>query len=141
MSIDSFDHYTVRCKDLEATSRFYERALGLSYRPRLDRPIPGAVISIGDREVVHLFQATPDQDAVFARMEPSDEETAEWRTGRLHHVEFWASDLKGMKERLTNEGVPFSERTLPDKHQISTRDPDGIAVGLNFQLSELQTGA
>ena len=141
MPIDSFDHYTVRCKDLEATSRFYERALGLNCRPRLDRPVPGAVVSIGDREVVHLFQASAEQDAVFARMEPSDEETAQWRTGRLHHVEFWASDLQGMRERLAAEGAEFSERTLPDKHQISTRDPDGIAVGLNFQLSEMESGA
>lgn len=138
MSIDSFDHYTLRCKDLEATSRFYEHALGLNVKPRLDRPIPGAVVSIVDREVVHLFQATPEQQAVFARLQPADEETAQWRTGRLHHVEFWASDLPGMKQRLQDAGVEFSERTLPDKHQVQLRDPDETQIGLNFQLSELQ---
>lgn len=137
MAIEAFDHYTVRCRDLQASWRFYEQALGLDCRPRLDRPIPGAVVSIGEREVVHLFQASPEQEAVLARLEPPDAEAAEWRTGRLHHVEFWAKDLPGMRARLQAAGAAFSERTLPDKHQISTRDPDGVAVGLNFPLAEL----
>ena len=40
-----------------------------------------------------------------------------------------------MKQRLSNEGVHFSERTLPDKHQVQTHDVDGVAVNLNFPLS------
>jgi catechol 2,3-dioxygenase-like lactoylglutathione lyase family enzyme len=137
LAIESFDHYTIRCKDLDTTSRFYEQALGLNVRPRLDRPIPGAVVSIGALEVVHLFQATAEQDSVFARMEPSDEGTAAWRTGRLHHVEFWAKGLAESRERLSAAGVTFSERTLPDKHQISVRDPDEVQIGLNFPIGEL----
>ena len=139
MAIQAFDHYTIRSRDLDATSRFYEQALGLNVRPRLDRPIPGAVVSIGELEVVHLFQATPEQDSVFARMEPSDEATAAWRTGRLHHVEFWANGLSQVRERLTAAGVAFSERTLPDKHQLSLRDPDEVQIGLNFPLGELNS--
>jgi catechol 2,3-dioxygenase-like lactoylglutathione lyase family enzyme len=139
LAIEAFDHYTIRCRDLDSTSRFYEQALGLSLRPRLDRPIPGAIVSIDEREVVHLFQATPEQDSVFARLEPSDEATAAWRTGRLHHVEFWAKELSQVRERLTAAGVAFSERTLPDKHQISLRDPDEVQIGLNFPLKELKS--
>jgi catechol 2,3-dioxygenase-like lactoylglutathione lyase family enzyme len=139
LAIEAFDHYTIRCRDLDSTSRFYEQALGLSVRPRLDRPIPGAVVSIGDVEVVHLFQATPEQQAVFTRMDPSDEATASWRTGRLHHVEFWAKGLSQVKERLAAAGVTFSERTLPDKHQLSLRDPDEVQIGLNFPLGELSS--
>jgi catechol 2,3-dioxygenase-like lactoylglutathione lyase family enzyme len=90
MSIDAFDHYTLRCKDLQATWRFYEQALGLNCRPRTGVPVPAAIVSIGDREVVHLFQASPEMEEIFARLEPTDEQTAQWRTGRLHHVEFWA---------------------------------------------------
>lgn len=138
MPITAFDHYTIRAKDLEATNHFYEQVLGLNCRPRTDRPIPGSVISIGDLEVVHIFQATPEQDAVFQRLQATDEETAEWRTGRLHHVEFWATDLPGVLKRLREHGVAYSERSLPDKHQIGVRDPDEIIVNLNFPLSEKQ---
>ncbi len=137
MSIESFDHYTVRSKDLQAAWRFYEQALGLNVRTRPGMPVPAAIVSIGDRETVHLFQASDEMESIFARMEPTDEQTAEWRTGRLHHVEFWAKDLGATRSRLAEAGVQFSERTLPDKHQLSMRDPDGIAVGLNFPLSEL----
>jgi catechol 2,3-dioxygenase-like lactoylglutathione lyase family enzyme len=141
MAINSFDHYTLRCADIDASWRFYEKALGLHV---IEREYPGskaAKVQIGDTDVVHMFQATSEQDAIFARMAPTDEETAAWRTGRIHHVEFWATDLAGARKRLNETGTPFSERTLPDKHQISTRDPDGVAVGLNFPLSEVQSGS
>lgn len=136
MPITAFDHYTVRCADIDVSRRFYE-ALGLRVA---DRPYPGtkaATVSIGETQVVHLFQATPEMEAIFARLAPTDEETARWRTGRLHHVEFWATGLAQMRERLTQAGVPFRERTLADKHQLSLTDPDGVQVGLNFPLAEL----
>jgi hypothetical protein len=75
-------------------------------------------------------------EAIFAKL-PSAETLQGWNTGRLHHVEFWAAGLKDMKERFTREGAQFSERTLADKHQVQLRDPDGIAVNVNFQLSEV----
>lgn len=136
MPIEAFDHYTVRSADIDAAWRFYEQALGLKV---VDRPYPAgraAIVSIGDVQVVHLFQASPEMEAIFAKMPPR-EELQGWNTGRLHHVEFWASGLAEMRERLKSQGVAFSERTLPDKHQLGMYDPDGIAVNLNFPLSEI----
>ena len=136
MPISAFDHYTVRSADVDASWRFYEQALGLNVRRREGFPVPAFIVSIGDREVVHVFQASPEMEAVFARMAPRDDETAQWRTGRLHHVEFWATGLAEMRARLAAAGVAFRERTLPDKHQLNLTDPDGIQVGINFPLAE-----
>ena len=137
MPITAFDHYTVRSGDVDASWRFYEGGLGLSVRKREGFPIPAFIVAIGDREVVHVFQASEEQEAIFARLAPPDEEAARWRTGRLHHVEFWATGLEEMRESLASEGIAARERTLPDKHQLQLNDPDGIAVNLNFPLSEL----
>jgi catechol 2,3-dioxygenase-like lactoylglutathione lyase family enzyme len=136
MPITEWDHYTVRSKDAAASWAFYEQALGLNVRRRDGFPVPAFIVSIGDREVVHVFQAGPEMEAVFARI-PSAQDLEGWTTGRLHHVEFWATDLAAVRSRLAGNAVDVTERTLPDKHQLHMSDPDGIQVNLNFPLSEV----
>jgi catechol 2,3-dioxygenase-like lactoylglutathione lyase family enzyme len=139
MAISSFDHYTVRCADIEASRRFYEQALGLHV---IDRPLPTATaakVQIGEVDVVHLFQASPAQNAVYERISPKgDEESIQ--TGRVVHVGFWATDHRAMKADLIRSGVPFKEWTLPDKHQLVMHDPDNTEIEVNFPLSELTPG-
>ncbi len=139
MPITDWDHYTVRSKDAAASWAFYEQGLGLNVRQREGFAIPAFIVSIGDREVVHVFQASAEMEAIFAKL-PAAEQLQGWTTGRLHHVEFWASDLPSVRARLGAHGVAVTERTLPDKHQLHMTDPDGIQVNLNFPLSEVQTG-
>jgi len=136
MGITRFAHYTVRSSNLEASWRFYERVLGLSVRTREGFPVPACIVSADDVEVVHIFQASPEIDAALERLASVKEDGVTWSTGRLMHVEFWATGLAQMKNRWTGDGVAFTERTLPDKHQVALRDPDGIVVNLNFPLSE-----
>jgi len=137
MTLNAFDHYTVRCDDLEGSWRFYEQALGLTVVERPGAAMPAAIVSVGGVQVAHLFQATAEQDAVFAKLAPVDAATAEWRTGRLHHVGFWATGVAAFRTRLQKYGVPFRERALPDKYQFVLRDPDDIEIEVNFPLSEL----
>jgi catechol 2,3-dioxygenase-like lactoylglutathione lyase family enzyme len=137
MPITDWDHYTVRSKDAAASWTFYEQALGLNVRKREGFAIPAFIVSIGAREVVHVFQASAEMETVFAKLPPADQMEG-WATGRLHHVEFWASDLQAVRARLSGQGVAVTERTLPDKHQLHMTDPDGIQVNLNFPLSEVQ---
>lgn len=137
MTITGFDHYTVRCADLAASRRFYAEALGLNVADRPGSSVPAAIVSVGDVQVAHLFQATPDQEAVFARMAATDPKAAAWRTGRLQHVGFWATGIAAMRARLQGIGVPFRERTLPDKHQFVLRGPDEVEIEVNFPLSEV----
>jgi catechol 2,3-dioxygenase-like lactoylglutathione lyase family enzyme len=136
MPITDWDHYTVRSNDAAASWAFYEQALGLNVRKREGFPVPAFIVSIGTREVVHVFQASSEMEAIFARL-PSAEQLEGWTTGRLHHVEFWAADLIAVRSRLAEKGVAVTERTLPDKHQLHMVDPDGIQVNLNFPLSEV----
>jgi catechol 2,3-dioxygenase-like lactoylglutathione lyase family enzyme len=137
MPITAWDHYTVRSRDAEASWTFYEQALGLNVRKREGFAVPAFIVSIADREVVHVFQASPEMESIFAKLPPADDLQG-LNTGRLHHVEFWATDLPAMRERLNAHGVKVRERTLPDKHQVQMNDPDGIEVNLNFPLSEIQ---
>jgi catechol 2,3-dioxygenase-like lactoylglutathione lyase family enzyme len=137
MPLTAFDHYTLRCSDVDATWKFYENALGLKVTERTGFPIKAAIVWIGDVQVVHMFQSRPEAEEVFARMAPKDEAEAEYPTGRILHVEFWAEGLIDMRSRLAAAGVEFAERTLPDKHQVTMEDPDGIHVGLNFPLAEI----
>ena len=135
MPIISPDHYTVRSRDIDASWKFYEQVLGLQVRKR-DVPMPAFIVSIWpDRQVVHVFQASDDMEAIFAKY-PSADELKGWNTGRIHHVEFWATGLAAFKERWQSQGVSFTERMLPDKYQVGLVDPDGITVNLNFPPAE-----
>jgi catechol 2,3-dioxygenase-like lactoylglutathione lyase family enzyme len=136
MPITAWDHYTVRSKDIGASWAFYEHALGLNVRKREGFAVPACIVSIGDQEVVHVFQASPEMEAIFATLPPADQLQG-WNTGRLHHVEFWATDLHAMRDRLAAHEVTVKERRLPDKYQVQMNDPDGIEVNLNFPLSEV----
>src|SRR5438105_11999763 len=109
MPIIDWDHYTVRSRDAAASEAFYAQVLGLNVRKREGFSVPAFIVSIGDREVVHVFEASPDMEAIFARM-PSPEQVDGWVTGRLHHVEFWATDVTAMRERLAAQRVAVKER-------------------------------
>jgi catechol 2,3-dioxygenase-like lactoylglutathione lyase family enzyme len=136
MPITEFDHYTVRSANHDASWHFYEHVLGLTVRKREGTPVPAFKVSIGEREVVHVFQAAPEMEAIFAKLPPASELQG-WNTGRLHHVEFWATGLPEVKQQLQRENVQFTEAALPDKYQVRMYDPDGIAVNLNFPLAEV----
>jgi catechol 2,3-dioxygenase-like lactoylglutathione lyase family enzyme len=143
MPITAFDHYTVRCADLDAACAFYRDALGLRVEPRPLPPSQGtgappraALVYLTDVWLVHLFQATAEQDAVFRRLEPVDEEAARWRTGRLHHIALQGTDAAEMKLRLRQHGAAFWDRTIGERYQIIVKDPDGVELEINFPRSE-----
>jgi catechol 2,3-dioxygenase-like lactoylglutathione lyase family enzyme len=137
MPITSFDHYTVRCADLDASWAFYRDALGLQVEPReVASGLRAAIVSLESQWLAHLFQATPEQDAVFSRMEPRDDEMARWRTARMHHIALWATGLKEMRTRLQARGVPYQERLGPEWCRVVVNDPDGIELEINFPASE-----
>jgi catechol 2,3-dioxygenase-like lactoylglutathione lyase family enzyme len=137
--ITSFDHVTVRASDLQRSWAFYAEVLGLNVVERLGASAPGAIGSIGDTQVLHLFQASDEQNDRFGPSEPvTDVNTPPWRSGRLQHFGFWAVDHTDMKQRFERHHVPYRERTMADKHQLVVYDPDGIEIEINFPLSEVQ---
>jgi catechol 2,3-dioxygenase-like lactoylglutathione lyase family enzyme len=144
MTITAFDHFTIRCADLDATWAFYRDALGMRVEKRefgaaraAAGPLPrAAIVYLENSWLVHLFQATTEQDAIFGRMQATDAETAQWRTGRMHHIAVRATGLAEMKARLDKFGASYRERTLGENHQIQVNDPDGIELEINFPVAE-----
>ena len=142
MTIQAFDHFTLRCADLQASWRFYEQVLGLRVTPRPGISIPAAIVYVDETDetmLIHLFQAGPELEAIFARLQAPDAEAAEWGTRRLHHVAFRASGLAELRARLRQHGRAFTERTLPtqSKHLLLLKDPDDVEIELAFPLHEL----
>jgi catechol 2,3-dioxygenase-like lactoylglutathione lyase family enzyme len=137
MPIDAFDHYTLRCADLQASWRFYADVLGFRVTQRPGMNIPAAIVYLGDMMLIHLFQAAPEMEVIFARLQAPDAEAARWGTGRLHHIAFQAHGLAEMRQRLTGSGIAFTELTLPMKHLVLLKDPDNVEIELAFELAEL----
>jgi catechol 2,3-dioxygenase-like lactoylglutathione lyase family enzyme len=139
MTIDAFDHYTLRCADLQASWRFYEDVLGFRVTQRPGMSVPAAIVYLGDMMLIHLFQAAPEMEAIFARLRAPDAEAAQWGTGRLHHIAFQAHGLTEMRQRLTDSGIVFRELTLTAaaKHLVLLKDPDNVEIELAFGLQEL----
>jgi catechol 2,3-dioxygenase-like lactoylglutathione lyase family enzyme len=139
MTITGFDHYTIRCADLQASWRFYADVLGLRVVERTGVSIPAAIVYLDQMMLIHLFQSGPELEAIFARLKPPDAEAAQWATGRIHHIALQARDLAGFRKRLRSAGLEFVERTLQaaGKHLVVLRDPDRVEIELSFGLEEL----
>jgi catechol 2,3-dioxygenase-like lactoylglutathione lyase family enzyme len=141
MTIEAFDHYTLRCADFQASWRFYGDVLGLRVTERAGMNIPAAIVYLGDMMLIHMFQAGPEMEAIFARLKAPDAEAAQWGTGRLHHIAFQARGLKEMRQRLADNGFAYTERTLSalGKHLLLVKDPDNVEIELAFGLQDLES--
>lgn len=139
MPIGGFDHYTVRAADLAVARHFYGDILGLKVTDRPGATMPAALVFIGGQAMVHLFQATDELQAIFARLGAPDDEAANWATGRMHHIALRATGLPEMRQRLQEHSISFTERTIAplEKHLIVLKDPNGVELEIQFPLSEV----
>jgi catechol 2,3-dioxygenase-like lactoylglutathione lyase family enzyme len=136
MAITRFCHYTLLCKDLDASTGFYRGVLGMDVRPReLPPGYPrGAIGYFPDGAwCVHFFQASPDQDRQFEAIPAS-------KTGVLKHMALHAEDYVGTTHRLKAQGIRFHEFTVGDRHLVQFLDPDGLELELVFAPTELPNG-
>jgi catechol 2,3-dioxygenase-like lactoylglutathione lyase family enzyme len=120
MAVETLEHCTLRCANVEATRVFYENVLGLKAGPRPDFDFPGYWIYCAGAPMIQLLEA---KDVAA--------------TGALDHIAFRCTDLERTRERFSNMGVDFREGTAPGGrlHQILLTDPDGIRIELNFRSS------
>ena len=120
MPLKRLDHFTVLCSDLERSRAFYRDALGLIDGDRPPFDFPGAWLYLDERPVVHLVGGRNG-----GQLE---------RSGSVDHVAFAADRLGAVRERLAKSGIDFDERRVPGRPivQLFLRDPDGVAIELNF---------
>lgn len=130
MPLQALNHFTVRPADLERSRAFYAEVLGLpeGYRPPLG--FPGHWLYCGDVPTVHLIGPREAEAGQPPRVAGP--------TGLLDHIAFSCTGLAAMKANLAARGIAFEERVIPRDRQtqLFLRDPDGIAVELNYPPDE-----
>ena len=128
MPLNALNHFTVRPVDLERSKDFYCDVLGLpiGYRPPLG--FPGYWLYCGAIPTVHLIGPRANDPGPRAA----------GPTGLFDHIAFSCTGLAEMKARLGGRGIAFEERIIPRDRQtqLFLRDPDGIAVELNYPPEE-----
>lgn len=134
MPLHALNHFTICPADLERTKNFYADVLGLDvgYRPPLN--FPGYWLYSAGTATVHLIGFREGENAA---------QRTETKTGRLDHIAFACTELEQMKAKLKTHDITYEERVLPRDRQtqLFLRDPDGIAVELNFPAHETQAAA
>jgi catechol 2,3-dioxygenase-like lactoylglutathione lyase family enzyme len=143
MPISRLAHYSIRTTDLEASRRFYAEVLGFRVGFRPDFKFPGIWLYLGDEDdkeygTVHIIGIDPNDPAGL--IEYLGDKSAEQLvgTGTVDHIAFTATGLADMRARLSRDGRPFRERTVPNLglHQVFTEDPSGVTIELNYPAAE-----
>ena len=136
-------HYSVRAKDLEASTAFYTEALGLFVGPRPPFGFPGVWLYFAQDEArseqgcVHLIGDGDGDAAVrdgYLGSRPNSDGSS---AGAFDHIAFFAADWPACRERLDALAVRYTERLVPilGVRQVFLADPDGLTIELNYDVA------
>ena len=130
MPLGILQHYTIEPSNLEATKDFYCDVLGLENGDRPPLGFPGYWLYSGGVATVHLLGDRQPREGIVVRGTKKKFKD----TGRFDHIAFAATDIEGVRDRLTARNVKFREQIVPrtGDTQIFLYDPDGVGVELNF---------
>ncbi len=137
MPLSHLEHFLVQAADLERTSEWYVRILGMRQGPHPDFKFPVVWLYLGDEPVIHMCEgganAPPNRKTYLGQ-----ESEAIYGTGIVDHVAFRASGLPEMIAHLKQEGISFNQRMVSDQglYQLFLFDPNGLKIELNFANSE-----
>jgi catechol 2,3-dioxygenase-like lactoylglutathione lyase family enzyme len=137
MPLSHLEHYLIQTDDVEATTAWYVRVLGMRSGAHPEFGFPVCWLYLGDRDVLHLTQG--GAGASENRKQYLGQESQATRgSGVIDHVAFRATGLAEMIAHLDRLGVAYKERQVDDQglYQLFLFDPDGVKVELNFAASE-----
>ncbi|MEN9756233.1 MAG: hypothetical protein RL755_420 [Pseudomonadota bacterium] len=127
MSILRIDHYNLRANSelLDALRYFYCEVIGLSVGERPPLKSSGYWLYAGEKDVLHLSQAAPD------------EIRQSHIQGTFDHVAFSCDNVENIESQLRDKGIAYkrSEVPLTGQIQLFLIDPAGNRVELNFAPS------
>ena len=123
MRINRIDHFNIRTRDLDALCEFYTEVLGLEIGDRPPFDSPGVWLYAGGHPILHVGIA-----------KEGEEKGRGDGTLPLDHIAFETEGITDTVTRLEKAGVEYRVFDVPGREmkQIFVRDPDGVALELNF---------
>ena len=118
MAIVSIHHVSLLVRDTRKALDFYRKILDLPIIERTDLGFPGAWLEVGGQQI-HLLEIPASV---------SDRDLPE-HVGRDGHIAFQISNLNEMKQRLEDNGIPYT-MSRSGRRALFCRDPDGNGVEL-----------
>ena len=140
MALSHIEHFLVATDDIERTSGWYRRVLGLEKGPHPDFGFPVCWLYACGRDVVHIGPsaklAGENQKKYLGR---TSQDTGAG-TGALDHIAFRATGLRQTIAHFRSLGVAFSERRASGQavYQLFLHDPNGVKIELNFDQREAE---
>jgi len=134
MGVSSLHHVAIRVRDLEASRRFYEDVLGLSF---MEIPVSGAIIADWQGPPAEGVLLATQAGSTFVILEPplegtaADDRFSERRIG-VDHLAFGVDarqDLERIEGALRDAGVETAGIELDPvlgKEYVAFRDPDNV---------------
>ena len=143
MSNLSLNHFSIRSLEIEKTTEFFSKLLGLTVGPRPEFPFPGVWLYNGDESswanaVLHLIAIDKnDPNGLKKYLGERDPSTLRG-SGAVDHIAFFATGLEEKIVLLNKLNISYRERTVPvlKLHQIFLDDPNGVVIELNYPAEE-----
>jgi catechol 2,3-dioxygenase-like lactoylglutathione lyase family enzyme len=143
MSNLSLNHFSIRSLEIEKTTDFYSKLLGLTVGPRPEFPFPGVWLYNGDESswanaVLHLIAIDKNDPNGLKQYLGERDPSSLYGSGAVDHIAFFAVGLEEKINLLKELKISYRERTVPviGLHQIFLDDPNGIVIELNYPASE-----
>lgn len=125
MRVNRIDHFNIRTRDLDRLCEFYTGVVGLEIGERPPFDSPGVWLYAGGHAILHVGVA-------------NDGEGHGDGTLPLDHIALETEGLADALARIEKAGIEYRMVDVPgrDMKQIFIRDPDGVALELNFTNPE-----
>lgn len=143
MSNLSLNHFSIRSLEIEKTTDFYCKLLGLMVGPRPEFPFPGVWLYNGDESswanaVLHLIAIDKNDPNGLKQYLGERDPSSLYGSGAVDHIAFFATGLEEKINLLKELKISYRERTVPviGLHQIFLDDPNGIVIELNYPATE-----
>jgi catechol 2,3-dioxygenase-like lactoylglutathione lyase family enzyme len=143
MSNLSLNHFSIRSLEIEKTTDFYSKLLGLTAGPRPEFPFPGVWLYNGDESswanaVLHLIAIDKNDPNGLKQYLGERDPSSLYGSGAVDHIAFFAVGLEEKINLLKELKISYRERTVPviGLHQLFLDDPNGIVIELNYPAAE-----